>query len=347
MNKLLVICGATATGKTALALSFAKKFDGELVNADSRQVYREMDIGTGKDIPEKILGDGKIEVTDEDRAYSLSPYLVGEVPLWLIDVVSPTQSFNVALYQKLARTVIADIQKRNKLPIIVGGTGLYITAITDDLDTLHIPPNPEIRQQVKNMTIQKIQQLVATEDPAAWKTMNVSDRQNPRRLIRKLEISAYNKQNPQTYSSSASEKFSLRSNNTNKKSDSLTIGLSMPLPNLYERIDARVDKRVVDGVENEVRSLVDNGYEWDLPSISGLGYREWKPYFQMQNPPAGEAGLKKEKIIQQWKFDEHAYARRQMTWFKKRPSVHWFDAEESGYEKRVESVVTAWYTGNR
>lgn len=187
MNKLLVICGPTATGKTALAARLAKKFNGELVSADSRQVYRGNDLETNKERPEGVR-------------------------IWLYDVADQGEEFSVSHWVRLAREAIFDIRKRGKLPIVVGGTGLYIKALLDPFETIDIPPNIALRE--KNLSVQELQKMTTRG------VMNDSDWNNPRRLLRKIEIAG---------------KSLVRT----QSEDALIIGLTMPLSDLYKRLDAR------------------------------------------------------------------------------------------------------------
>jgi tRNA dimethylallyltransferase len=300
-NKILIICGPTATGKTALALSLAKRFDGELVSADSRQVYRGMDIGTGKDL---------------DICFKSS------VPIWMYNVVNPGEEFSVSHYQFLSTAVISNIQKRNKLPIIVGGTGLYIRSILMPIETAGIPPNVSLRKKLIRMSKEQLQGKLQHVAPQVWEGLNNSDRNNPRRLIRKIEI--------------AKSKMGTSCKKTKEQYDQCLIGLRTTLQSLYQRIDKRVDKRVEQGVVDEISMLIQKGFSWDLPSMSALGYKEWRPYFERKQSM--------EQCIQQWKHDEHGYARRQLTWFKKQSLIHWFDIMQSGYEGDVTEAVTEWYT---
>ena len=267
MNKLLVICGPTATGKTTLAAMLAKKFNGELVSADSRQVYRGMDLVTGKDRP--------------------------DVPIWLYDVADPDEEFSVSHWVKRAKGAIADILKRNRLPIVVGGTGLYINALIHPFATINIPPNQRLRKKFQNMTIQEFQNMTARGD------MNQSDWNNPRRLIRKIEIAS-------------SPKTGLRVESL-KEFDSFIIGLTAPLPILDQRIDTRHESRMRAGLAGETASILAR-YRPDLPSMSAIG------------------------------LNEHAYARRQLTWFKKQKGIHWFDVTDPELADKVTARVAAWYT---
>ncbi len=285
----------------------ARRFGGELVSADSRQLYRGMDIATGKDSA-----------------------AVGSTALWMIDVVDPGDEFSVSQYVAGARAAIADIHTRGKLPIVVGGTGFYIQGLLHPLDTIDIPPNHHLRKQLARASLSEVTRRLMTLDPQAWKDMNASDRANPRRLIRKIEILTAR---PRVPSAAAAPAY-----------DSLIIGLTAPYEELYRRIDDRVDKRMVEGVLEEVQRLLDAGYSWNLPSMSGLGYRQWYGYFTGNR--RDRAALLP-SIVKQWKFDEHAYARRQMTWFRKMPAIDWVDIRLPDVADIVARKVGAWYTEHR
>lgn len=279
MHKLCVICGPTATGKTALAVALAKKLSGELVSADSRQVYREMDIGTGK-----------------DRG------AIGDVPIWMYDVAAPDEEFSVSQYATMARAAIADIVKRGHLPIVVGGTGFYINALLHPFQTINIPPDNRLRAELADLTVSQLQQKTTRGG------MNESDWNNPRRLIRKIEITAAGDE---------------RGHEKGAEFDACLIGLTAPMHTLDKRIGERVDERLRQGMADEVTTLVKK-YGRDIPAMSALGYRS----------------------TERWAKDERAYARRQMTWFRKVPGITWFDITKKGYEAEVTRHVFAWYTGH-
>lgn len=262
MNKILIICGPTGTGKTKLALSLAKKFNGELVNADSRQVYKGLDALTGKDRSK-------------------------EIPIWLYDVIDVGQLFSAAHFVRLARRAVENIHGRKKLPIVVGGTGLYLSALTTTIDTLGIPPNTKLRKRLTPMSVEKLQKELQRVDAARWKRMNNSDRSNPRRLIRAIEVS--------------------RNTSTQRtpKYDALWIGLTAPLPVLKQSIEARVkarwDKALVEVTD-------------DLPPILGAG-----PLLAFKH---GE--ISKAEAIAKWISAEYQYAKRQVTWFRKQKQIEWY-----------------------
>lgn len=302
--KLLVICGPTATGKTRVAAAIARQWKGELISADSRQVYKGMDIATGKDVK-----------------------AAGDVPLWMIDVAYPNEPFSVSRYVQEARSVISGIFSRGNRPIVVGGTGFYIKALLHPFDTIDIPPSGKLREELRDLNAGELGVKLQTLSVKAWEDMNDSDRRNPRRLIRKIEI----------LSSGTKMKTSFSSPDW----DVLLIGLTAPSAYLFRRIDERVDKRMEEGVLAEIQGLLDAGYVWDLPSMSSLGYRQWYGYFT--GDPRSRDSLVS-SVVSQWKYDEHKYARRQMTWFRRMPGIEWFDITDPSYEARVARRISAWYT---
>lgn len=300
MKKLLIISGPTATGKTNLALALAKKFDGELVSADSRQVYKGLDILTGKDFPE----DG--------------------TPIWMYDVVEQNEPFSVALYQKLARAVIDEIVKRGKLPILVGGTGLYISAVMSPIDTASVPQNLTLRKTLSKQTVSELQKHLESVGQDKWGTMNVSDRNNPRRLTRAIEVATWNKNH---------NKIKVRKA---PLYDVQMIGLTGSHELLRDNIKKRVRARFGQGVVDEVKHLEKSKNDHALPAATSLGLTVVRRYI------AGE--IEEEEAISLWTAQEYRYAKRQMTWFKKQMNIHWFDAGDKQLLRKVEALVTPWYT---
>jgi len=367
--KLLIVCGPTATGKTALAVQLAKKLKGELISADSRQVYKGMDIGTGKDLPPKchpepseaclpagrdLRGDSspdpvgvRMTIQYGKKDFQLKSFNMNEIPLLMIDVVNPDEEFSVSQYQYLAENVIEDIRNRGKLPIVVGGTGLYIQSLLSPLETSHIPPNKKLRKQLQDLSIEELQERLQNVAPSSWDLMNQSDRQNPRRLVRKIEIAQYYSCHPERRDAmnDASQVEGSRSNIGElwNKNDILLLGLSAPFSDLYKRIDERVEKRVQQGIIQEIEGLLKKGYSWNLPSMNTFGYKEWKEYFQLSAVSRQLSDIQ-QSIIQRWKWDEHGYARRQMTWFRKMKEITWVDISQDGWEGKVETLVGEWYT---
>ncbi len=323
MKKILIICGPTATGKTGLALKLAKKFNGEIVSVDSRQVYQGMDIATGKDLPAKA--NFKIEEAGlEGKDLKIGYYQVNGIRLWLYDIVKPNYFFNVSDWVRCAQWVIKDIHQRGKLPILVGGTGFYLKAMTEDISTRDISPNWPLRGKLELKSRKALFNELAELDSSRAGQMNVSDKQNKRRLIRAIEIARWRVEH---YSEKVLPILQF---------ESLIIGLKTPLKFLYQKIDRRVKKQFENGAEEEVKKLVKQGFSWNLPSMSALGYCEWRLKFE------GQASST--EVLIRCQFDEHAYARRQMTWFKKNRKIKWFDISRKGWENKVEKQVSVWYT---
>ena len=287
MKKLLVICGPTATGKTRLAVYLSKVFDGTVISADSRQVYKYMDIGTGKEKPngEKILG---------------------------YDLIEPDEEFSVQKYVAFADKAINKTYKELKLPILVGGTGLYIKAVVDQLEKINIPRNLALREKLAKSPAKELFSILMAKSPSSAAKLNSSDRANPRRLIRLIEISDFG---PLPSNQSSSSNF--------QKKDVLFVGLTTSGKNLRERIEKRVEERIADGFEKEVEFLKKKGFWNGAPHVT-LGYRQWPD-------------------IEKWKLEEFRYAKRQMTWFKKDRRINWFDITEPDWQEKVERLVKKWY----
>jgi tRNA dimethylallyltransferase len=291
MTSLIAIVGPTATGKSSLALELCQAFDGEIISADSRQVYRYMDIGTAK--PSK-----------EEQAL---------VAHHLIDVVNPNEDFSLALYQQMALEAIKAIQKRNKVACLVGGSGLYVWALLEGWRIPPVPPDPALRQELEARAQaeggEKLYNELKGIDPAAAERI---DPRNVRRVIRALEVGLRG-----TPFSQLQVKQPIL--------DSVIIGLTTDRDNLYRRIDARVDNMIRKGLVEEVESLVAKGYGFDLPSMSGLGYKQIGLYLQ------GKIDLP--NAIQQIKFDTHSFARHQYNWFRlKDKRINWFELGEGSYQ---------------
>lgn len=326
---MVVITGPTATGKTQMAFRLAKKFSGELISADSRHVYKGMDIVTGKDLQgwhkDTIRS---YTVQSGHRVYTLHPYRKDSVALWMYDVVSPDEPFSVAAYTDCARQVCADIKKRNALPIIVGGTGLYIASLFHKAPSSLVPPDWEFRKTAETMSVGELAALCTSLSKETYEQMNQSDRSNPRRLIRRIEILRALGHVPSQ--KQEEEKYNHK--------NILWIGLTAENALLYERIDQRVDARIQEGALLEVQSL-SKAYSWDLPSMSAIGYKQFHSK-QSRDPQDQQY----RKAVQSWKFAEHAYARRQKTWAKKYPYMQWFDVGNADWMEKVEAVVSRWYT---
>lgn len=321
-GKLLVICGPTSTGKTTLALKIAKKFNGELISADSRQVYKGMDIGTGKDLPKgtkiKFLWFNKYGYYD-----------FGGIKIWGYDLAYPRHEFSVAQYIKFADRIILDILKRGKLPILVGGTGLYIRAVVDGIPTAFIPKNNVLRKNLEKSKPEELFEKLAQLDSFKAGEMNSSDKKNPRRLIRAIEVAMWKINNIKKDKDMEKKKRDL---------EFLMIGLTAPDKYISERIKLRMAQRIKTGIKDEVQKLLKDHVGWEMPSMTSMGYREWKDYFN---------GKKSENdVSKNWEDEEKKYAKRQMTWFKKDKRIRWFDITNPSYSKKVEKSVEKWYSTN-
>ncbi len=311
-NKLLIISGPTATGKTDLAVKIAKKYNGELVSGDSCQIYKGMDIGTGKDQPE-------------------------ETPIHLIDIITPDQKFSVADFQKVALKTIKEIQSRNKLPILVGCSGFYIdSVINPNYNTFSIKPNKFLRFILNRFSVKTLQKIYKFLDRQNFSKLNHSDINNHYRLSRKIEIKLFSKNNQN--SKLKIENFDL-----------LHISLTAPLDFLYKRIDARVQKRIDIGFFDEIKTLLKK-YKWSDPGMQIAAYQCLKPYFDYQKKfPFHQRGKPEGKEIlssclQKWSYAEHSDARHQSCWFKSRPNVYFFDITNKDFVKNINSKITKWYT---
>ncbi len=318
MKKLLVICGPTATGKTNLGLHLAKKLRGEIISADSRQVYKYLDIGTGKDIPKNLR-------TKELKNLKIARYYeVDGVKIWAYDLVEPTEEFSVGQYVIFVSKILENIIKRKKLPILVGGTGLYIKGVVDGIPTASIPKNKTLRMSLESKEPFELYEILAQFDPVKAASMNASDKKNPPRLIRAIEIAEYRVKTK-----------NISINQGRLKYDVLFIGLGAPKKYLYKIIKERVETRLKKGLEKEIRGLFEKGVTFKHQSMGSLGYKQFKGYF--------EGKKSNNEVIADWKTAEKKYTKRQMTWFKRDNRIKWFDITKSGWKNRVEKLVQRWY----
>jgi len=305
MACLTAIVGPTGIGKSELAIRLAQIFNGEIVSADSRQVYRHMDIGTAKPNPQEL---------------SL-------VRHHLIDIVIPDEGFSVAQYQELAYSAISDIQKREKLPFLVGGCGQYIWSVLEGWEIPKVTPDLEFRRGLREKVARAgkdelYEELVRVDPVAAQKI----DRRNVRRVIRALEA----------YQATGTPFSQLR----HKKAppfNTLLIGLTVEREELYRRIDLRVDEMIKQGLVAEVKKLVDMGYGFNLPAMSGIGYKQIGMFLR------GELTLA--EAVQQIKHETHRFVRHQYSWFRLEDDrIRWFDVR-ANIEPEITSLVTGFMRG--
>lgn len=322
MNNLLVVCGPTATGKTTLAISLAKKFNGEIVSADSRQVFKGLNIGTGKDLPR---GAKMKYLWIKKFGY----YEIGGVKVWGYDLADPRHSFSVSQYIKYTERIIADIVKRGKLPILVGGTGLYIKGVIDGIPTADIPVSNRLRKSLNEKPAFELFELLAKMDPIKAAAMNSSDKKNPRRLVRAVEIATWHV----THEKDGHEVKPLKN-----KWNVLQIGLTAEDSYLDRKIEQRVSERFRERLKNEIAGLLKNHVDWKMQSMSSMGYGQWQDFFE---------GKKSEMdVIRTWESEEKKYVKRQMVWFKKDKRIEWFDITDKNYPENVEKSVARWHNIN-
>jgi tRNA dimethylallyltransferase len=298
---LIVILGPTAVGKTQVALELAERLGGEIVSADSRLFYRGMDIGTAKP-------------TWAERE---------RVPHHLIDVADPDEVWSLPVFQQAARQAIQDIHSRHRLPFLVGGTGQYIRAVTEGWLPPVQQPDPQLRTALEKWASEigpfELHCRLAVVDPQAASTIQP---QNVRRTVRALEVIFC-----------TGEKFSTQRQRQASPYSILQVGLTRPRPELYARIDARIDGMLAAGFQDEVRRLLEHGYSPDLPPLSAIGYREMIAYFQ------GKMTL--EAAIVEMKRLTRQFVRRQANWFKAAdPSIHWFTVGPTSVDE-VEAFIRA------
>jgi tRNA dimethylallyltransferase len=300
VRKLIAVVGPTATGKTALAVALARAIDGEIVGADSRQVYRRLDIGTAKPTP-------------DERALA---------PHHLLDVVDPDEPFSLAEYLELATAALEDIWARGRQPLLVGGSGQYVWALLEGWTVPRLPPQRELRRSLEERAeregAEALHRELAHVDPQAAAGI---DPRNVRRVIRALEV----------YQTTG-RPISFWQEKAPPSWDTLVLGLACPRDELYRRTDARVDGMMQAGLVDEVQGLLTMGYSRELPSMSGIGYREVCQYL------AGELDLS--AAAARIKTATHRLARQQATWFRRDDSrIRWIDVSlGKSLERTVEAA---------
>lgn len=313
-QKVLFIVGPTSTGKTSLALKLAAKLNGDLISADSRQVYKHLDVLTGKDIPEGF-------VWKDDR------YTNGVISIYGLDILDPKEQWSAGAFQSYAQKAIKNIQQNGRLSIVVGGTGFYVQSLLTGVLPPSAPANDLFRKRLEGEELEYLQNQLKQTDPERFKSMNHSDLGNKRRLIRALEIDFYKKLYGQT---KKTREVILPDYN------SLVVGLNAPIEYINNKIETRVKKRIESGVQKELEILESISDRQNIQSYSTLGYRELERY---QNKE-----IDKDTLIKLWTIKERRYAKRQITWFKKQKDIYWYDITMPGYLDQVEEQVTGWYS---
>jgi tRNA dimethylallyltransferase len=296
---LILIVGPTAVGKTELAIQLAERLNGEIVSADSRLFYRGMDIGTAKPTREELA----------------------RVPHHLIDIADPDEILSLAVFQQKARETIADIHTRKKMPLLVGGTGQYIRAVTEGWNPPEVEPDERLRNELEKLKSEKgiywLHERLRNLDPVAAEKV---DPRNYRRTIRALEVIL-----------TTGRKFSEQRGQSESPYHLITVGLTRPRPELYERVDQRIDAMFANGFLEEVKTLLDRGYSPSLPTMSAIGYRECIRVI------SGE--ISEEQAKAEIKRTTRIFVRRQANWFKESdPKIKWFKAEQ-GVIEPIESYL--------
>jgi len=296
---LILIVGPTAVGKTEIAIQLAERLNGEIVSADSRLFYRGMDIGTAK--PSR-----------EEQA---------RVPHHLIDIANPDEILSLAVFQRKAHEVIADIHTRKKLPLLVGGTGQYIRAVTEGWTPPEVKPDELLRDELIKQKdengIYWLHEKLRSLDPIAAEKI---DARNFRRTIRALEVIM-----------TTGRKFSEQRGQSESPYQLVTIGLTRPHAELYARVDARIESMFTNGFLDEVKSLLERDYSPTLPTLSAIGYRECVEVL--------EGKIKVEEAKQLIRRATRVFVRRQANWFKESdPNIVWFKVKDGSVEE-IESYI--------
>lgn len=299
---LVVMVGPTAVGKTEVAVQLAQAFNGVIISADSRQVYRQMDIGTAK--PNR-----------QERAAA---------PHRLVDILNPDERLTLAEYQERAYAAIDAAHRAGQLPMLVGGTGQYVRAVVEGWGIPRVPPQPALRADLANFAAvygaPALHGWLAAVDPQAAAGI---DYRNVRRVVRALEVYLVAGTPISEVQARQAPPYAV-----------LQIGLTRPRDALYARIDERIDRMVAAGLVDEVRSLLAQGYGWGLSSMSSLGYRQFSDYLR------GEASL--QEAVQAIRRETRRLVRQQAAWFRlDDPAIHWFNLEESG-PAEIGQAIASW-----
>ncbi|MHB8171104.1 MAG: tRNA (adenosine(37)-N6)-dimethylallyltransferase MiaA [Thermincolia bacterium] len=308
LHPLIIIVGPTAVGKTAVSIEVAKIINGEIISGDSMQVYKNMDIGTAKPTMEERQG----------------------IPHHMIDILEPDEDYSVAAFQRMTEHLIPEIVGRGLLPILAGGTGLYVRSVTDHYNFTEFSVDHEYRNQLEQQAKEKGNQYLldrlAQLDPPTAARLHVNDL---RRIIRALEVYQFTGQSISSYQDAHQ--------NPEPKYNLAMFGLTMDRQELYSRIDLRVDLMVEQGLVDEVGELLNRGYSPDLTGMQGLGYKEIIAYLQ------GQYDL--DEAIRLIKRDTRHFAKRQLTWFKREQRIHWLKLEKEQNIAEIANEIKARLEG--
>jgi tRNA dimethylallyltransferase len=298
LPRVVFVVGATSSGKTDLGLRLAKEFRGEVINADARQIYRVMDIGTGKPKGKRGIWNGH------------TAYIVDKIPHYIMDFLPPEETYTASQWRDAALRAIKGITKRGNLPIVVGGTGLYISSVIDNYVFPNVPPHPQLREAYESKNVEELAKMLLALDPGA---VNVVDLQNKRRVVRALEVVTF-----------TGRRFTELRVRGEPLVDAFQVGIYWPQEELYRRVDGAVDRMVDDGLIDEVRALRKRGLAWDSPAMSAIGYQDLASYLKGDKPL--------EDVIKLIKTRTRHYTKRQRTWFKRDPRIRWARNREEAVE---------------
>jgi tRNA dimethylallyltransferase len=308
---MLAIYGPTATGKTDLAIKIAKKYNGELISADSRQVYKNLDIGTGK-----VSFDSKVNKHDKY-------WIVDGIKINGFDLVDSGKKFTAADFLKFTSKTIKKINKSGKLPIIVGGSGFYINALLKGIPSMGIKANYKLRSKLETLSRGDLYKRLLSLDKKKALSLNQSDKLNPRRLIRAIEIASFSKSHKKTSSYKPLNHYQI-------------IGLTAPNEILYKKVNTWLSKRTQKGLVEEVNNLLEKGVDRIWLENLGLEYK-W-----ITKAVTGD--IDKDEALKRLEGDIHAYVRRQKTWFKKFSSIKLYDISKQNWKHQLEKELELWYT---
>jgi tRNA dimethylallyltransferase len=299
---MIIITGQTATGKTQLALEYAKLHEGELIVCDSRQVYKNLNIITGKDIPVNQL---KFNLIRRINQFDIGFYSYAKTKIWLYDVVNPNQYFSSFDWIKCAKVVINEVKKRKKTPIIVGGSYFYLRHLIYGIATENIEPNWLLRKKLAKKTVEELQEIIKKINQPFFNQLNESDKNNPHRLIRKIEIL---KSGKLSFLSKQSEKMMIY--------PQIFLGLRFKnKEDLILAVKQRVQKRLNLGAIEEVKQILNQRFEPTDPGLNAIGYRQIILYLKGK--------ITKDEAIEEWIKAEVQYAKRQYTFMKKDKNIKW------------------------
>ena len=249
-------------------------------------------------------------------------HTVRGVKVWGYDLVEPKEKYSVSQYIKDARNIIKHIKSGGKLPILVGGTGFYIKGVVDGIETANIPRNSRLRESLVKFSIEDLFEKLANISAEKAASMNISDKKNPRRVIRAIEVAQWKMTNSDEVK------------NKNLKADTLFVGIKMNKKKLEEKIKKRIARRIEEGLEKEIENLLLSGIGWDTQSMQALGYKQWEPYLK--------GYVSRKKVIDDWFNAEKKYAKKQMIWFKKDPRIRWFEQSNANWREVMLQLVSDW-----